>query len=772
MNLATLLFYPTLVFTFLLPLVFSQSIVAVFTMPKLFLLRIFGAVILLLFAWALFKNKRPVFFRTRLNLFITLYGGWLILASLFSSALFVSLFGVENRFVGLFTLLNYLLLFFTALHFFGQRRFAIAFFHLGALTGLITALIGVFQFIYASFASVLAKLPFFDGAVPFFVYLSREKWLDILPKLDPGTINSYQLSFWLFYGLLLAGIAFVWAGSRLFTDRKHKIFIAVLIGAAFLALQKFSLNTALAEWSQAPQFRAFSTIGHGNHLGGFLAATLPLSIILFSLARDFSGRVIYGLSSVICFVALILTASRGAFFGLALAVFLVVAIGVCKYRARLLLIGRKFFWRVVIAAMVAALAVFFSWGKIATLPIVYRSVETVNFILAGNIPDRFSWWLSSWSMIKDHPVFGVGTEAYRNNYNFYRRADYRSPLNDQYGITPESSHFELLNIAATQGVIGLVLFLLLLIGAWSLMIKAVMRTADRENGLVIMGFFASSAAYIGQTMISFGVIATTTYFYFTLGLGAAAALESLGGERTELKISRRSWAAAALFSVAVLLFWLGVSQYRAHYYYSRGLEEEQRGRGNEALENYNNSIAILPLHYASYEKKGDIYLLTSNKQPTLPLISDFLNQAINSYGTSLYYSPGLPNVEGNIAQAYSKLAQVFALSGNRQGAAEALKKSKSYAAKAIALGPNNPIFAYTYGDILVEHGLYDEAFAAYKQAYDLDPDWQQVAFELSLAAFELKEYPLSRDYLTLAFRKEPENLDLHRLDTDLKKLGF
>lgn len=772
MNLATLLFYPALVFAFLLPLIFSQSIMAVFTMPKLFLLRVLGAVILLLLGWALFKNKRLAFLRTRLNLFVALYAGWLILASLFSSALFVSLLGVENRFVGLFTLLNYLLLFFTALHFFGQRRFVMAFFHLAALTGLITALIGVFQFIYASFASVVAKLPFFDGSVPFFLHLSREKWLDILPKLDAGIINSYQLSFWLFYGLLLAGVAFAWAGARLFRDRKRRILAAVLIGAAFLALQKFSLNTALAEWSQAPQFRAFSTIGHGNHLGGFLAATLPLSLILFALARNLSGRVIYGLSSVICFTTLILTASRGAFLGLMFAVSVVAAIVLHKYRARFWLIGKKFFWGGMIASMIAVLAVFFSWSKIATLPIVYRSVETANFILAGNMPDRFSWWLSSLAMIKDHPVFGVGPETYRNNYNFYRRADYRSPLNDQYGITPESSHFELLNIAVTQGLPGLILFLTLLIGAWALMIKAFLRAADRETGLLIAGFFAASAAYIGQTMISFGVIATTAYFYLTLGLGAAAALESLGGERTEVKIGRKGWAAAALFCSGLLLLWLGVIQYRAHYYYSRGLEEEQRGRGNEALADYNRSIAILPFHYAAYEKKGDIYLLTANKQATLSLISDFLNQAINNYRTSLSYAPGLPHVEGNIAQAYSKLAQVFALAGNRQGEAEALKQSKDSAAKAIAMGPNNPIFAYTYGDILVEHGLHAEAFTAYKQAYDLDPDWEQAAFELALAAFELKNHALSRDYLTVALRKEPENLDLHRLDTDLKKLGF
>lgn len=741
-------------------------------MPKLFSLRILGAAILLILAYFIYKKRKLEVFETRLNIFTGIYAFWLILATIFSSAFFVSLLGVEGRFIGLITFLNLLLIFIVSLHFFGRKEYAAGFMHAAALTGILTATIGIFQYIYASFANVLSYTPFFNGKVPVWVWISEEKWLDILPKLDAGEIDSYRISVVLFYAMILIGVIFVYSFYHAFEGRKRKISATILTGLIYVVALILAYNSSLAQWSQSPQFRIFSTIGQGNHLGGFLAASLMFTLGLFLISNKNATKTIFALGGLLNLVAIILTASRGSLLGIFVPLVVIAVVSIYKHRRGFRLILRKVLFSALIALISLIMLTGLFWSGLKTLPIVYRTSETLNFILAGNIPDRLSWWMSSFEMIGDHPFLGIGPETFRNNYNIYRRLDYKLPTGEQYGITPESTHSEFINVLVTQGLPGLLFYLIMVFGSLGLILKAAIKEEDKIKTVILFSFAASALAYIGQTFISFGVISTLSYFYLALGVGAAVALESLRRNKSELPVSRRGLATAALILSALLLLWFGFIQYLAHYYYTRGIESEYRGKGNDALENYNLSINALPLNYSAYEKRGDIFLMTSGKQPGLAIINDFLDNAIKNYESSLYYGPGMPHIQGNIAQAYSKMAQIYVLSGNKKEEDDALKKAKEAAEKAIVMGKNNPILSYTFGDILVDHRLFSEAVVAYLLAYEIDPFFRQVAFELALSYYEFGDYAQSRKYLNEAFTKEPENLDLFRLDTDLRKLGF
>lgn len=775
-KISKMFFYPVLVFILLMPLLFSKNVMAVFTMPKLFALRLLGAAILIVLAYLLHTKNKPEIFKTRLNLLLILYSFWLTLSTFFSTAFFVSLLGVEGRFIGLITFLNLFLIYFISLNFLGERKSALYFLHAGVASSFITAVIGVYQFSYASFANGLSFIPFFDGKVPFFIWLGGEKWQDLMPRLGAIELSSFRVAIFLNIFMIIAGLIMTYLVYKSFEQNKRKYYAASIFVLVYILSQIFAYNSALAEWSQEPQFRIFSTIGHGNHLGGFLGASLFLTLALSYISNKKYTKILYLLGALISFIAIILTASRGALIGVVFALLVIATILLIKHRSLIFSIFGNKLKKVVFTAL--ALIIIFSgssylfWPKIANIPMVYRTTETINFILAGNIPDRLSWWLSSWEMFKDHPIFGIGPETYRNNYNSYRRLDYNVPHGDPYGITPESSHSEPVNVLATQGLLGFLLYYSLIIGSLFLIIRAFLKSKDRVADGILIGFLGSATVYIGQTLISFGVISTLSFFYISLGLGAGFALNQLEYPKKLLALTNKFLVKLALVLTAILLIWFGFIQYQAHYYYSRGIENEYKGKGNEALEYYNKSISALPIHYAAYEKRGDIFLVTAGRQPSLGLINEFLDNAIKSYQASLQYGPKMPHVWGNIAQAYSKMAQVYGLAENQSGIEESLKGARTAAEKSLEFGINNPIFSYSFGEILSDHKLYEESLAYYLQAYNINPMYRQSAFELALAYFELKDYVNSRKFLDAAFIKEPENLDLHRLDTDLKNLGF
>jgi tetratricopeptide (TPR) repeat protein len=327
-------------------------------------------------------------------------------------------------------------------------------------------------------------------------------------------------------------------------------------------------------------------------------------------------------------------------------------------------------------------------------------------------------------------------------------------------------------VITTQGLIGFLLYYALVFTSLFFITRAFLKSSDKINNGILIGFFGSAFVYLGQTLISFGVISTLVFFYLSLGLGTGFALNQLNHPKQVFALTNKFLVKMALVLTAILLVWFGFVQYQSHYYYSRGIENEYKGKGNEALDYYNKSISTLPVNYAAYEKRGDIFLVTAGRQPSLGVINEFLENAIKSYQSSLQYAPGMPHIWGNIAQAYSKMAQVYGLAENKSGLEDSLKKSRVAAEKSLEFGVNNPIFAYSFGEILTDHKLHKESIDYYLQAYNINSLYRQVAFELALAYYETKDYANSRKFLDAAFIKEPDNLDLHRLDTDLKKLGF
>lgn len=184
--------------------------------------------------------------------------------------------------------------------------------------------------------------------------------------------------------------------------------------------------------------RLFSTLLDPNFAGAFLVFGLIISLSLFLYGRTIESKIITSSVAILTLIGIILTYSRSSYLFLAVSFFI---LAIAKSR-RLLLFG--------IVIIIALLIIF------------PRSLDRIQggFDIDASAKLRFSSWGNSLSIVRDHPILGVG-------YNAFRPAQIDYGFIKKYGIVHSGagSDSSILTILATTGVIGLIAYLLFYLSA-------------------------------------------------------------------------------------------------------------------------------------------------------------------------------------------------------------------------------------------------------------------------------------------------------------------
>ena len=204
-----------------------------------------------------------------------------------------------------------------------------------------------------------------------------------------------------FYGLL-----------RIMVRARHtawRVVDAWVLGASLVALigiYQWAFGQSIIRTEEVWRVRAL--YGSPNNLALYLGRVFPLTlaVAIWSSAspRRFWGfqwgwrRVTYGLAATIMAVTLFLTYSRGAWMlGVPAALLFLAAMR-----------GRRAFWILVVALIVVAVAVILiaGTGRFGSL---LNTEQGTTFL-------RLQLWRSSWSMVRDHSVLGVGLDNFLYDY--------------------------------------------------------------------------------------------------------------------------------------------------------------------------------------------------------------------------------------------------------------------------------------------------------------------------------------------------------------------
>ena len=266
--------------------------------------------------------------------------------------------------------------------------------------------------------------------------------------------------------------------------------------------------------------RAVWNLSFGNPNDLAALTLLPLAIAA-SLLYDGNKWVRLGAkaSVIVLPILILMTQSRGGF--LALAVFAVLTLlgQRNKLRTAALL--------VMLGGTVALAAPGGVWDRISGL--------SAGAEADSSSEQRWLIWRIAREMIQDHPVFGVGLEAYPQAHAVY------ASMQPEYAFAggTRDTHSTYLNVAAETGYVGLLIFLLV-VGATLFEAERARRRAKRrdpQHATRIWYLEASLFAYLVTAI--FGSFSHLSFLYIHLALLAVFARLQVAGAHQQDRVSLR-----------------------------------------------------------------------------------------------------------------------------------------------------------------------------------------------------------------------------------------
>ncbi len=509
------------------------------------------------------------------------------------------------------------------------------------------------------------------------------------------------------------------------TKKQIKTFITIVcvtgigILTAYGWMQYFGLFQDSFAWSQNPQERVFGTLGHSNHFGAYIGMCILLAFGVIPFLKNKIVQRLLILCAHAAFLVVLLTGSRAALAATVLALLTVfIILGIRSQNLRKFI--KKTWVAFVVGIAVIAGAVFVFREPLSTLPVVQRMQQGVESAESGFPPDRLSWWMSSFDMVKDRPLLGFGLGTFRDMYSQYRRYDYRvpGPGDIQYQITPESSHNDYIDILVTEGFLGLAAYLALLFIVFSAIDKKIFqRQKPDEMFYITLGIKGALMVYLIQVIANFGVADTLTIFFLLLGAGMSSVSLEQKSAAVRLKPVVKELAVCALM---VIIIWAGFFTARealAEYNYKSAVIEESLGRPENARLWYEEILRNQPYRYEYYEAFGDFAFKNGTQTEfDAEYTKQYLQIALQNYQKASVINKFHPSTFYNMGVTSIQLSH---LEQNDAYMVEGINSLQ----QAIKLSPNNPLYAYQAAKIFAQIDQKNLAVKSLTEVVRLNPQY-------------------------------------------------
>ena len=334
------------------------------------------------------------------------------------------------------------------------------------------------------------------------------------------------------FGLLAWLMVAVWfvVGRRLASSRGQVARIASLSAVA-LGLYSGAEALGLAPVTLVlASGRLGGPFGQPAYLGAAAVLLGPVAIGLACAAGPWRGWRLVGVAGAVAAAGALV--ASGTLAALAGAVASLVALVVVRRRS--LVVRGPLRWGLLTTAPIAAV--------IAVSPLGARL--TTVFALDGPARSRWAEWSVAARVLADRPLLGTGPEGYRIAFQDHVDADYIR----RYGreVITDRTHNGLLDVGVTTGVVGLVLFAVLLI----LVARAALAAIGGDDP-VTMGIGAAVIGYVAQQQFLFPLAELDPVFWLLAGtLVAPVAVlgptPALGRRTLPVKLAAATCAVAAL----------------------------------------------------------------------------------------------------------------------------------------------------------------------------------------------------------------------------------
>lgn len=256
------------------------------------------------------------------------------------------------------------------------------------------------------------------------------------------TLLTYAGLFWLAVQTL-EGPADAWALLRTLLVSAYVVAVIAILQVVVDSFNGTLIALQLTDTVQGSIVRAFGTLGQWNLLGEFLALAWPLALWELITARSGAGRLLALNVAVVIAIAMVLTFSRSTWAAAALGA------GVVLVASRHLISRRA----VALTGAVAVIGI-----AVALVSGSHFASAIADHVATMLHPEqwdqRLGYWRDSLRLIAASPLVGYGPDTF--GLVFPKFQTLYSPLH------VDKAHAETLQIAATQGLIGLASYLWML----------------------------------------------------------------------------------------------------------------------------------------------------------------------------------------------------------------------------------------------------------------------------------------------------------------------
>ncbi len=697
-------FYALVLFA---PLFFDRRIGIVFSLSKATWIRAWTLIILGLIATKLLSSKGSRFIRSPLDIPVLTYILVVAASMLVSINVWISFIGSYGRYEGFITILNYVIVFFLTVNYIDtiekKRRVMV----LALISSLIMGLYGVIQRAGAD--------PYMWGGV-----VTNERVIATIGQ--PNFLAAYL------------AMAFIMGIYLLFTLKKNRPpYIRRADTPSDLRQhkkQKFrdkkkprnnNFSSILFNWDEVLfQFKivsAFISVPalfvyalyyvDGNvYFFNWLAVFFMIVMLAVYFAFHFehldhriSALLLTG-SLIVNLGGLLSTQSRGGIIGLAcgLVVFAILCGRETLYEHRL---------KIIIAGVSGALIAVVSFATIGATQLG-RFVGEIQISSSGDgakvevraaAGSRIETWTSSFHVISDNILFGIGPEVVKMRFPQYETPKFR--FKEAFHVKQDRAHNETLDMAVTRGALGLVVYVWLLFSVFSLGLK--LMKDDPSRNVLTAALLGAAASYLVQNQFSFGVVAITSLFWIIMGMvprEQERAQTKPSSVKVELMIV--VWIVIAVLLYASSFPYIGDKYFKTAQNFAAGGQYEQ------SFDNFERSLKFMTFDGGYYTHYGMTIL---NSRVGQPPDADLMRKSIDVFS------------RGQKADPYN--ADNFYMSGrahiilNDMGQGDHIKTAEDFSQKAIIIDPyyseayqNLSYIAEKRGDLKKAINMYEKAFEA------------------------------------------------------------
>ncbi len=287
--------------------------------------------------------------------------------------------------------------------------------------------------------------------------------------------------------------------------------------------------------------RVSSTLGNPIYLGSFLILPMALGLVYMERATNFKIKLLYAVSVFFMLWAIFLSATRGAllgvFVGLVVGIFIFLFFGKKNLAKRIILPGAIIF-------LLAIASLFFFKNNLPETFVLRRALEFND----QNTQSRLLQWKLVLHGFKEHFLLGTGPE----NYNILANKHYEPK---QYSLDKswfDKPHNYFLEILATQGILGIISYLAVMVLAfWSLF------QAFKSQYLSLFSFavlVSGFVAYQAQNFFVFETICASIVFYAYLAFMHSQNFESGNAPTSAKKTFSYGNIVLAIFAIIAFYF--------------------------------------------------------------------------------------------------------------------------------------------------------------------------------------------------------------------------